>query len=67
MRLPSGDYCVLATSMLNEQLYCIHAQHLRPPMAVLQDYPESAPFAPLWLHRARQRSALPEHCCVAHP
>jgi len=23
--------------MLNEQLYCIHAQHLRPPMAALQD------------------------------
>jgi len=23
--------------MLNEQLYCIHAQHLRPSMAALQD------------------------------
>jgi len=28
---------VLAISMLNEQLYCIHAQHLRPSMAALQD------------------------------
>jgi len=25
--------------MLNEQLYCIHAQHLRPSMAALQDTP----------------------------
>jgi len=28
---------VLATPMLNDQLYCIHAQHLRPSMAALQD------------------------------
>ena len=28
---------VLATPTLNEQLYCIHAQHLRPSMAALQD------------------------------
>ena len=31
---------VLAT-FLDEQLYCIHTQHLRPSMAALQDYPES--------------------------
>jgi len=36
MRLSNGD-SVLATSMLDEQLYCIHAQHLRPSMAALQD------------------------------
>jgi len=36
MRLSSGD-SVLVTSLLDEQLYCIYAQHLRPPMAALQD------------------------------
>ena len=38
MRLPTGD-SVLATSTLNERLYRIHAQHLRPPTAALQDTP----------------------------
>ena len=28
---------MLVTSLLDEQLYCIHAQHLRPSMAALQD------------------------------
>jgi len=36
MRLSSGN-SVLATSLLDEQLYCVYAQHLRPPMAALQD------------------------------
>jgi len=36
MRLSSGD-SVLATSLLDEQLYCIYAQHLHPSMAALQD------------------------------
>jgi len=49
MRLPSGD-SVLATSMLNEQSYCIHAQHLRPSMAALQDTLSLHFIAPLWLH-----------------
>jgi len=38
MRLSSGD-SVLATSLLDDQLYCIYAQHLRPSMAALQDTP----------------------------
>jgi len=28
---------VLATSLLDEQLYCVYTQHLRPSMAALQD------------------------------
>ena len=28
---------MLVTYLLDEQLYCVYAQHLRPPMAALQD------------------------------
>jgi len=56
----------LESTLMNDNLY-IHAQHLRPPMAALQDTLSLHFIAPLWLHRARQHSALPEHCCIARP
>jgi len=55
----------LEFTLVNDNI-SIHAQHLRPPMATLQDT-QSALIALLWLHCARQRSTLPERYCIVRP
>jgi len=40
---------------------------LSPVMAALQDTLSLHSLAPLWLHCARQRSVLPECCCIVRP